>query len=58
MRTAGNAVQAATASSIVRPASRTTTAGLQATDMLTMGNLLDAVALLRRNAVPLGGWRV
>ena len=40
--TVGNAVQAATASSIVRPASRTTTAGLQATDTLTMGNLLDA----------------
>jgi hypothetical protein len=51
--TAGNAVQAATASSIVRPANRTTTAALQATDTLTMGNLLDAVALLRRNAVPL-----
>ncbi len=51
--TAGNAVQAATASSIVRPAGRSTTAGLQATDTLSMGNLLDAVALLRRNAVPL-----
>ena len=51
--TAGNAVQAATASAIVRPASRSTTAGLQATDTLSMGNLLDAVALLRRNAVPL-----
>ncbi|OYY04693.1 MAG: DUF4043 domain-containing protein [Acidocella sp. 35-58-6] len=51
--TLGNAVKAATASSIVRPASRATTAALQATDTLTMGNLLDAVALLRRNAVPL-----
>jgi hypothetical protein len=51
--TAGSGVQAATASAIVRPASRSTTAGLQATDTLTMGNLLDAVALLRRNAVPL-----
>jgi hypothetical protein len=51
--TAGNAVVAATASAIVRPASRGTTAALQATDTLTMGNLLDAVALLRRNAVPL-----
>jgi hypothetical protein len=51
--TAGNAVQAATASSIVRPANRATTAALQATDTLSMGNLLDAVALLRRNAVPL-----
>lgn len=50
---AGNAVQAATASSIVRPANRMTTAALQASDTLTMGNLLDAVALLRRNAVPL-----
>jgi len=49
----GNPVQAATARSIVRPAGRTTTAGLQATDTLSMGNLLDAVALLRRNAVPL-----
>lgn len=51
--TAGNPVKAATGSSIVRPAQRSTTAGLQATDMLTMSNLLDAVALLRRNAVPL-----
>lgn len=51
--TAGSAVRAATASSIVRPASRGTTAALQATDTLSMGNLLDAVALLRRNAVPL-----
>jgi len=51
--TAGNAVQAATASAIVRPASRLTSAALQATDTLTMGNLLDSVALLRRNAVPL-----
>lgn len=50
--TAGNAVKAATASAIIRPASRLTTAALQATDMLTMGSLLDAVALLRRNAVP------
>ena len=49
---AGNAVQAATASRIVRPASRLTTAALQATDTLAMANLLDAVALLRRNAVP------
>ncbi|MDR3520425.1 MAG: DUF4043 domain-containing protein [Acidocella sp.] len=51
--TSSNGVKAATASSIVRPANRTTTANLQATDTLTMGNLLDAVALLRRNAVPL-----
>jgi hypothetical protein len=51
--TAGNPVQAATASTIVRPANRATTAALQATDTLTMGSLLDAVALLRRNAVPL-----
>lgn len=51
--TVGNPVQAATASSIVRPAGRETSAALQATDTLVMSNLLDAVALLRRNAVPL-----
>jgi len=51
--TAGNAVRAATASSIVRPLGRATTAALQASDTLAMSNLLDAVALLRRNAVPL-----
>jgi hypothetical protein len=51
--TSGNAVRAATASTIVRPAGRGTTAQLQATDTLVMSNLLDAVALLRRNAVPL-----
>ncbi len=50
--TAGNAVQSATASVIARPGARGTTAGLQATDTLTMANLLDAVATLRRNAVP------
>jgi hypothetical protein len=50
--TAGNTVKAATASAIVRPAGRLTTAALQATDTLTMASLLDAVALLRRNAVP------
>jgi hypothetical protein len=50
--TAGNAVQAATASVIVRPSSRTTTAALTASDTLSMGNLLDAVAKLRLNAVP------
>jgi hypothetical protein len=47
------AVADATASAIVRPAGRATTAALQATDTLVMSNLLDAVALLRRNAVPL-----
>jgi hypothetical protein len=51
--TAGNAVRAATASSIVRPLGRATTAALTASDTLAMSNLLDAVALLRRNAVPL-----
>jgi hypothetical protein len=51
--TVSNTVQAATASSIVRPASRSNTAALQATDQLSMGILLDAVSLLRRNAVPL-----
>ncbi len=50
--TAGNAVTAANASVIVRPSQRATTAALTATDMLTMGCLLDAVAKLRLNAVP------
>ena len=49
---AGNAVQSATASVIIRPNLRTTTASLAATDTLTMSNLLDAVAKLRMNAVP------
>ncbi|MCF3945296.1 DUF4043 domain-containing protein [Acidiphilium sp. AL] len=49
---AGNAVQAATASTIVRPAGALTTSGLQASDTLTMSALLDAVATLRQNAVP------
>ena len=48
----GNPVQAANASVIIRPASRTTTAALTQTDMLTMGSLLDAVSKLRMNAVP------
>lgn len=50
--TAGNAVTAATASSIMRPNTRLTTAALTATDTLTMGTLLNAVAQLRLNAVP------
>ncbi len=50
--TAGNAVVAANASLIVRPSGRTTTSALQASDTLTMANLLDAVARLRMNAVP------
>ncbi len=48
----GNAVQAANASVIVRPNARPTSAGLVVTDTLSMGNLLDAVATLRMNAVP------
>ena len=50
--TAGNAVQAANASVIIRPNARTTSASLVATDTLAMANLLDAVAKLRMNAVP------
>ena len=50
--TAGNAVTAANASVVVRPSQRATTSALTATDMLTMSNLLDAVAKLRMNAVP------
>jgi hypothetical protein len=50
--TAGNAVVAANAAVIVRPAQRGTASALTATDMLTMSCLLDAVSKLRMNAVP------
>ena len=50
--TAGNAVQSATASVIIRPNARTTTTGLTTGDTLTISCLLDAVATLRINAVP------
>jgi len=50
--TAGNAVQASTASVIVRPNARATAAALTTTDTLAMANLLDCVASLRKNAVP------
>jgi hypothetical protein len=54
--TAGNTVQAANASAIIRPSGRGNTSLLQATDTLTMSNLLDAVAQMRLNAVPdIGG---
>jgi hypothetical protein len=45
-------VIAANASVIIRPSNRGNTSQLTATDALTMGNLLDAVAKLRLNAVP------
>jgi len=50
--TAGNSVIASTAASVIRPSGRTNTSLLQSTDTLTMSNLLDAVATLRKNAVP------
>lgn len=50
--TAGNTVIASSASTIIRPAERGNTSLLQAGDTLAMANLLDAVANLRRNAVP------
>jgi hypothetical protein len=50
--TAGNAVQSAIAAVIVRPNGRSTAAALAAGDTLTMSNLLDCVAALRKNAVP------
>jgi hypothetical protein len=54
--TAGNTVLASNASAIVRPSGRTNTSLVQASDTLTMSNLLDAVATLRKNAVPeIGG---
>lgn len=50
--TAGNTVQSATGSVVIRPNGRGNTAQLAAGDMLTMGALLDAVKTLRLNAVP------
>lgn len=50
--TAGNTVMAANGSTIVRPSQRANTSLIVASDTLTMSNLLDAVAALRRNAVP------
>ena len=50
--TADTAVIATTASAIQRPGGRLTTAALTASDTLTMAVLLNAVALLRQNAVP------
>ena len=49
---AGNTVQAATASLILRPNGRGNTSLIQAGDTLSMTNVLDAVADLRLNAVP------
>jgi hypothetical protein len=54
--TAGNTVQAATASVIMRPNRRTNTSALVASDVMSMDSVLDAVAALRMNAVPdIGG---
>jgi hypothetical protein len=50
--TIGNTVTASTASAIVRPNGRTNTWQLQAGDQLDMSTLLNAVAILRQNAVP------
>lgn len=54
--TAGNTVQAATASVIMRPNRRTNTSALLQSDVMSMDSVLDAVAALRMNAVPdIGG---
>lgn len=50
--TALNAIAAATAPVVIRPAGRATGAALLASDTLTMANLLDAKAKLEVNAVP------
>lgn len=50
--TAGNSVQAATSSLILRPNGRGNTSQIIAGDTLSMTNVLDAVAALRVNAVP------
>ncbi len=49
---AGNTVQSATASAIVRPNGRGNASQLVAADTLTMSALLNGVSILRQNAVP------
>jgi hypothetical protein len=53
--TAGNAVVASTAPSVIRPNNRTNTSTLIGTDVLTMANLLDAKTKLELNNVPTVG---
>ena len=50
--TANNSVTAATAAAIARPNNRGNTAQILATDTLDMATLLNAVSMLRLNAVP------
>lgn len=50
--TAGNGVVAATAPSVIRAGSKASTSSLIATDLLTMQQVLNAVAQLRANNVP------
>jgi len=50
--TAGNTVQASTASAIMRPNLRSNVTQLAVGDSLDMSTLLNAVATLRQNAVP------
>ncbi len=50
--TAGNTVQASNSAVMERPNGRSNTSLIQATDLLTMSTLLNAVASLRANAVP------
>lgn len=50
--TAGNAVVSAVAPKILRANNRATTAALGTGDLMTLGMVLDAVAILRNNAVP------
>jgi len=50
--TANSSVTAATASAVVRPNARYNTQQLASGDTLTMSSLLNAVAMLRLNAVP------
>lgn len=50
--TAGNAVVSLVAPKILRAANRATTAALGSGDLMTLGMVLDAVAILRNNAVP------
>lgn len=50
--TTGNAVVGQFAPTIIRPSARATTAALTTTDLIKMSDIIDAVTVLRNNAVP------
>jgi hypothetical protein len=48
----GNAVVAVGSATIIRPNAKVNTAALNAADLISMGTIMDAVTVLRNNAIP------